>query len=216
MKRPWAAVVFDLDGVLIDSEPVFLEEARRLLKTRGIELDMAFMYQIMGMPGRDVLPRFNDHFGLKMDIELLGDEYKRHFYEIATEGVPLQPGVQDVFRHVQSRKHRLGLATSSQRAYVDRVFAPYDLLRHFQHVLTCDDVCQGKPAPDIYHLAAERFNTAPDRLLVVEDSPNGIQAAKAAGCFCVAVPLAHVGKERVALADVIVDSLTDPRLFELL
>jgi HAD superfamily hydrolase (TIGR01509 family) len=216
MNRRWAAVVFDLDGVLIDSEPVFLEAARRLLAERGRELDHAFMHQVMGMPGRDVLPRFQEHFQLDLPIPELGFEYKRHFFEIlAGAGVPLRPGVHEILKHVQTVGHLIGLATSSQRVYVDKVFAPYGFLTTFRHVLTCDDVPNGKPSPDIYELAATRFGTTPDRLLVIEDSPNGVQAAKSAGCFCVAIPQAHVGKERVAAADVIVDSLVDPELMRL-
>lgn len=217
MKRPWKAVVFDLDGVLIDSEPVFLEAARRLLALRNIELDLAFMSQVMGMPGRDVLPRFRERFQLMESVNDLGHEYKRHFFASLEGGrVPLRPGVPEIVDQARTRGHRIGLATSSQRAYVDTVLAPHGFLSKFQHVLTCDDVPHGKPAPDIYHLAAERFDTTPDQLLVIEDSPNGVRAAKSAGCFCVAIPLPHVDRARVSEADIVINSLTDPDLWQLL
>jgi HAD superfamily hydrolase (TIGR01509 family) len=217
MKRDWAAVVFDLDGVLIDSEPVFLEAARRLLALRNIELDLTFMSQVMGMPGRDVLPRFRERFQLPESVSELGHEYKHHFFaSLNGAGVPLRPGVPDVVHQVRDLGYRIGLATSSQQNYVDAVFAPHGFLPHFHQVLTCDDVPNGKPAPDIYHLAAERFGTTPNRLLVIEDSPNGVRAAKSAGCFCVAIPLPHVDRSRVAEADVVLGSLTDPELLRLL
>ena len=87
------------------------------------------------------------------------------------------------------------------------MFGPHELLDRFRHVFTADDVTNGKPAPDVYLLAAKQFGIEPHELLVFEDSPNGVQAAKAAGCVCVAVPQAHVPRERVAMADHIAASL---------
>jgi HAD superfamily hydrolase (TIGR01509 family) len=213
MKIRWPAVAFDLDGLLLDSEPVFLEAARRLLAKRGVELDPVFMHRIMGMPGRDSLPLFQVHFGLTDSVEAIGDDYRHYFMEACNGGlIELKPGAQALIDRLHTAAVPLAIATSSRKKYVDNVFGPHGLLDRFRHIFTADDVTNGKPAPDVYVLAAQRFEIEPHELLVFEDSPNGVQAAKAAGCICVAVPQAHVPREKVAIADFIAESLTATEL----
>src|SRR5262245_38549902 len=126
MIRRWAAVVFDLDGLLIDSEPIFHEAARRLLALRGIELDRAFMPTIMGMPGRDVLPRFKERFGLAESVADLATEYRSFYIESITNGmVPMRPGANDLVERLHGNQVPIGLATSSSRVYVTNVFGPH-------------------------------------------------------------------------------------------
>ena len=96
MKLRWPAVAFDLDGLILDSEPIFLEAARRLLAKRGVAFDPVFMNRIMGMPGRDSIPVFKVHFGLSDSLEEIGNDYRHYFIE-ACNGtlIPLQPGATD-------------------------------------------------------------------------------------------------------------------------
>lgn len=203
--RRWSAVIFDLDGVLIDSEPYFVEAARRLLARRGVEFDAAWMHAIMGMPARDVLPRFRERFDLDATVDEIGAEYKYFFVESLEGGsVPLLPGAATIVGQLVARQVPLALATSSSRQYVDAVFAPHGLLPHFLHVLTAEDVTHGKPHPEVYRRAAELLGVDPPHALVIEDSANGIRAAKAAGCACLCV-----GRPSEA-ADWNVNGLDDP------
>lgn len=214
MKLRFAAVAFDLDGLLLNSEPVFLEAARRLLTKRGIEFDPTFMHRIMGMPGRDSVPLFRDHFGLTESIEAIGDDYRHYFIEACNgQLIPLQPGARAMVESLHAAEVPIAIATSSRRKFVDAVFGPHELMHRFRHIFTADDVINGKPAPDVYLLAARHFGIEPHELLVFEDSPNGVVAAKAAGCVCVAVPQAHVPRQKVAMADYIANSLADVGLF---
>jgi pseudouridine 5'-phosphatase len=99
---------------------------------------------------------------------------------------------------------------------VDAVFGPHGLLGRFAFVLTCDDVTHGKPHPEVYELAAARFGLTPGEVVVLEDSPNGLRAAKAAGARCVAVPHDSTPRGQLADADAVVPSLAAPELWKLL
>lgn len=213
MNPRWRAVAFDLDGLLIDSEPYFLEAARRLLAKRGIDFDPTFMLRIMGMPGRDSLPLFQSHFDLNDSIEAIAADYRHYFTEACAGSlIPLQAGALAMIDRLHGADVPLAIATSSRRIYVDGVFAPHGLLHRFHRVFTADDVTNGKPSPDIYLLAADHFSVEPHELLVFEDSPIGVQAAKAAGCTCIAVPQRHTPREKVAVADFVASSLTEDAL----
>ena len=211
------AVVFDLDGLLIDTERVFAEAARRLLVRRGLELEDAFMASIMGTPGRDALPRFRDRYRLADPLEVLADEYKREFFAALRGGAPpLMPGAVELIDRLERHNVPKAIATSSSREYVDTVFGPHGLLDRFAFVLTCDDVTQGKPHPEVYRRVAERFGFAPAEVVVLEDSVNGLRSAKAAGALCVVVPHAGTPREELAAADRVVPSLAAPELWYLL
>ncbi len=214
---PVRAVVFDLDGLLIDTECVFTEAARRLLARRGLELEDAFMASIMGVPGRDALPRFRDRYRLADTLEALADEYKGDFFAVLRGGhAPLMPGALDLLDRLDARRLPKAIATSSSREYVDTVFGPHGLLDRFAFVLTCEDVTHGKPDPEIYRRAAERLGLPPAGVLVLEDSVNGLRSAKGAGCRCAVVPHAQTPRTELALADAVVPSLAAPELWQLL
>jgi HAD superfamily hydrolase (TIGR01509 family) len=207
------AVVFDLDGLLIDTEPVFCEAARRLLASHGQELDTAFMASIMGVPGRDALPLFRDRFQLTLAVDELAAEYRREFLAVLRGGPPpLMPGAVELLGTLEWNGIPKAIATSSGRDYVDQVFGPHGLLDRFAFVLTCDDVTHGKPHPEIYQRAAARFGLTTSEVVVLEDSPNGLTAAKAAGARCVVVPHGATCRDGIAGADAVVKSLAAPEL----
>jgi HAD superfamily hydrolase (TIGR01509 family) len=211
------SVVFDLDGLLIDTEPIFEEAARRLLAERGLASDPLVIRAMMGMPARDALGLFRAHHGLPETVAELAAESSRLFYEVLGEQpVPLLPGGRELLESLERRGIPRALATSSSARYVTRILAPHGLLRYFAQVLTCDDVTHGKPHPEIYEKAAERLGHAPALIVVLEDSPNGVRAARAAGARCVAVPHLLTPRDDVRAADAIVRSLDDPELLALL
>jgi len=208
-------VVFDLDGLLIDSEPLFEEAARRLLAVRGKELIADVMRKMMGAPAREVLPMFREHHGLDDSHETIATEYRDHFRAAAgDQPVALMPGALALLDRLEAHGMPKAIATSSTRAYVDWVLQPHGLLSRFAFALTADDVSQGKPHPEIYEKAAARFGCDPAAVLVLEDSVNGMRAAKAAGARCVVVPHALVDRNELSLADAIVLRLDAPELLE--
>ncbi len=217
MDRAVRSVVFDLDGLLVDTEPIFRESCRRFLRQRGLEPSEALMAAMMGAPARDALTLLRDHYRLEDDIPDLAAANSRLFYEVlGQENAPLMPGALALLEQLESRGVPRAIATSSSRRYVNFILAPHALVPRFDFVLTCDDITRGKPDPEIYRKAADRFGHRPEKMVVLEDSPNGLRAAKAAGARCVIVPHALVPLHDLAGADAIVPSLAAPELHRLL
>ena len=145
------AVVFDLDGLLIDTEWAFAEAASRLLKRRGLELEPAFFATMMGTPARDALPRFRLRYQITDSLEALAAEYRADFTALFPDESPrLMPGAADLIARLERADVPKAIATSSSRQYVDAVFGPHGLIDRFAFVLTCDDVTHGKPHPEVY------------------------------------------------------------------
>ena len=211
------SVVFDLDGILIDTEPIFHESSRRLLAGRNLPFDPTVLQRMMGTPGRDALQIFRDHYQMPETIEELAAICSRYFYEVLGDRpAPLLPGAVELLKLLVERGIPRAIATSSSRRYVHRVFEPHGLMKHFSFILTCDDVQRGKPAPEVYEKAAAGFGHPPGEMLVLEDSPAGLRAAKSAGAFCVMVPHALVPRDQLQGADAIVSSLIAPDLLRLI
>jgi HAD superfamily hydrolase (TIGR01509 family) len=216
---PWIfrSVVFDLDGILIDSEPVFEEAAKRLLGRRGLKWVPEVAHAMMGTPGKQAFAYFREFYQLPETIEELSAESSVDFYDVLkNQPIPLMHGVVELLDRLKSKGIPHAIATSSSRRYVKRVFEPHGLLDRFQFVLTCEDVHLGKPHPEVYEKAASQLGNAPAEILVIEDSVNGVRAAKAAGARCVAVPHERVKREALHIADLIVPHLLDERLGRLL
>jgi HAD superfamily hydrolase (TIGR01509 family) len=214
---PIRCVVFDLDGLMIDTEPIFEESARRLLARRQCTLLPDVLKAMMGTPARDALKLFAEAHGLRETVEELRIESSRLFAEVLGENpVPLMPGVLELLERLERKGIPKAIATSSSRRYVERILPPHNLLHRFAFVLTCDDVTRGKPAPEIYKKAAAKFGHPAGEMLVLEDSPNGLRAAKAAGARCVVVPHPLVPLDELAEADAVMPSLMAPELLELL
>jgi HAD superfamily hydrolase (TIGR01509 family) len=212
-----SAIAFDLDGILIDTEPIFAEAVRRFLTRRAIPFDADFMHSMMGAPAAQSLPRFREQYRLPEPVEAIAAEAKTLFFDVLGDHPgPLMPGVREFLSALEQRRVPFCIATSSGPEFVRRVFGPHGLLDRFQFVLTCNDVKHGKPFPDVYHLAAKRFAVAPSEMLVFEDSPNGLRAAKAAKAQCIVVPHAATPRHLLEGADAIVTSLEADDLRRLL
>jgi HAD superfamily hydrolase (TIGR01509 family) len=179
---PWRyrAVAFDLDGLLIDTEPIFSEAVRRYLDRRGLPFDSDFMHTMMGSPAAQSLPLFREYFRLTDPLDVIALECKTLFLDVLGDGPgPLMPGVAAALDRLLARGVPFCIATSSGSEFVRRVFGPHGLLDRFRFVLTCEDVTRGKPFPDVYELAARRFDVAVNELVVLEDSPLRCRSARA-------------------------------------
>jgi HAD superfamily hydrolase (TIGR01509 family) len=202
---------------MIDSEPLFAEAARQLLARRGRELDLAALRGMMGTPARQALALFQEHYQLTDSIEELAAESRELFFAILDQRtIPLLPGVLELLDRLEAHGIPRAIATSSSRAYVATVLEPYHLVDRFAFVLTAEDVQLGKPFPEVYEKAAARFDQAPAEMVVLEDSVNGMKAARSAGARCIVVPHDLVPRDALGDADVILDSLADGRVYQIL
>lgn len=210
MTHDWdiRAVVFDLDGLLVDTEPIFVEVARRLLGKRGHELIPEMLQAMMGTPARDALQTFRAHYHLTHSVaELTAESWELFFEILGARPAALMPGAVDLLDRLERKGTPRAIATSSSASYVERILAPHRLVSKFAFILSADDVQRGKPNPEVYEKAAARFGMAPARTLVLEDSVNGMTAAKAAGARCIVVPHDLVPRDQLNAADMILPSL---------
>ena len=204
------AVVFDLDGVILDSEHVWNQARERLAHERGGRWHEGAQRDMMGMSSREWSRYMHDVIGLRESSEEISTEVVRRLEAIYRDELPLVEGAVDAVRRL-GKRWPLGLASSSNRELIDLVLDLADLAAAFQTTVSSEEVPRGKPAPDVYLEAARRLAVEPARCAAVEDSQNGIRSAKAAGMRVVAVPNPRYPPDTAALAaaDAVIDRLDE-------
>lgn len=193
------AVIFDLDGVLVDSEPLWEEVRRRFALAHGGRWDAEAPRLMMGMSSGEWAHVMRSRFGVALPeadivagvVDGMAARYR--------EGVPLLPGAVDAVRRLAAR-WPLGLASSANRPLIDLVLGAAGLAANFATTLSSEEVARGKPAPDVYLEVSRRLGVVPSRCTAIEDSTNGLLAAEAARMRVIAVPRPGNPPERQALA----------------
>jgi len=188
MPKPFRAVIFDLDGVLADSEPWWNEIDAKLLAEHGVTYRGEYHRNVLGVSYRLAVEFYKKTFGLSVPTE----EMMRRRGEIATEffanHIDLFPSVKPTLEELRQMNLRLAVATSSVSASARPFLDRHKLTSFFEVIVTGEEVDRGKPYPDIYLRAAEKLSVATDASLVIEDSLSGIAAAKAANMQVAAIP----------------------------
>jgi HAD superfamily hydrolase (TIGR01509 family) len=204
------AVVFDLDGVLVDSEHVWDEVREELARERGGRWHERAQADMMGMSSTEWSRYMHDVVGLSESPEEINDEVVRRMRARYTDDLPLFDGAVEAVERLAG-SFRLALASSSNRPLIDAVLAEAGLARCFEATVSSEEVARGKPAPDVFLEAARRLGVEPERCAAIEDSGNGLRAAHAAGMRVIAIPNRRYPPpaEAIALADVRLDSLDD-------
>ena len=182
------AVVFDFDGLIVDSETPEFEAHRQIFAEHGVKLSVEEWRGEVGIwsATRDWFAKLGEITGRPVDTVALHEEKRRRFWQII-KMEPL-PGVRALLDELQAAAVPLALASSSEAWWIQRATAQLDVTRYFQAIVTGDDVTHRKPHPEAYLLAARRLGIAPDRCVAIEDSQHGLAAAKAAGMKAVAIP----------------------------
>ena len=203
-------VVFDLDGVVVDSEQVWDDVREQLAKERGGRWHEGAQTDMMGMSSPEWSAYMHDEIGLAETPEEINDEVVRRMLERYRQRLPLIPGAVDAVRRL-APEFRLGVASSSNRPLIETVLEQAGIADLFEAVVSSEEVAGGKPAPDVYLEAAQRLGVEPGRAAAIEDSSNGIRAAHAAGMRVIALPNAHYppAPDALALADAVVASPDD-------
>ena len=204
------AVVFDLDGVLIQSEEVWDDVRERFVRERGGRYDAEIQRAMMGMSSPEWSRYLHEHAGVPDEPDAINAEVVRRLLSAYRDRLPLIPGALDAVRRLADR-FPLGIASSSNRELIDAVLEAAGLAPLFAATVSSEEVAHGKPEPDVYLEAARRLGVAPERCAAVEDSHGGIRAAKNAGMRVVAIPNPSYppDDEALALADVIIGSLDE-------
>jgi HAD superfamily hydrolase (TIGR01509 family) len=202
------AVVFDLDGVLVDSEHVWDEVREELAHERGGTWHERAQADMMGMSSAEWSRYMHDVVGLDDPPEAINDEVVRRLLARYDEELPLIDGATDAVRRVAD-SFRLALASSSNRPVIDLVLERAGIAELFEATVSSEEVARGKPAPDVFLEAARRLAVPADRCAAIEDSGNGVRAAQAAGMRVIAIPNRRFPPpaDALALADVVLASL---------
>jgi HAD superfamily hydrolase (TIGR01509 family) len=204
------AVVFDLDGVLIDSEQVWDDVRERLARERGGRWTAEAQRDMMGMSSPEWSRYMHDVIGLPEPPEEISREVVERMMKLYREHLPVVPGAREAVERLAAR-WPLGLASSSNRELIDLALELLGVEHLFKATVSSEEVARGKPAPDVYLEAARRLGVAPTDAAAIEDSENGIRAAKAAGMRVIAIPNPHFPPDEDALthADILLRSLDE-------
>jgi HAD superfamily hydrolase (TIGR01509 family) len=206
------AVVFDLDGVILDTEELWNEAREGLARERGGRWSERAQADMMGMSSTEWSRYMHDLVGLAEPPEEINREVVRRMIDRYAERLPLIDGALEAVERLAAR-WPLGLASSSNRELIDRALAVAGLASYFRVTVSSEEVRRGKPAPDVYLETARRLGVDPDRCAAIEDSANGIRSAHAAGMRVIAIPNAAFPppEDALALADVVLTSIADLR-----
>jgi HAD superfamily hydrolase (TIGR01509 family) len=203
------AVVFDLDGLLVDSEPMWFRARREIFQRFGLVWTEIDQKKQMGVS----TATWADYIAQKLQGKLSREEIVREslskmasYYQVGE--VRLMPGAREALEYCAG-KFKLGLASGSPKLLIDAALRGADWQHYFSETLSSDEVKHGKPAPDVYWEVMKRMGVAPAEAVVVEDSGGGILAGKAAGAKVIAVPNPEMmpGPEALRQADAVIDSL---------
>jgi HAD superfamily hydrolase (TIGR01509 family) len=204
------AVVFDLDGVLLDSEQLWDEVREQLARERGGRWHEGAQADMMGMSSPEWSRYMHDVIGLAESPEEINAEVVRRLEARYRKRLPLLPGARGAVERLAGR-WPLGLVSSSNREVIDFVLDQAGLAEFFRATVSSEEVVRGKPAPDVYLEAARRLDVSPERCAAIEDSRNGVHSARAAGMRVIAIPNAHYppDEETLTAAGVVLKSLDD-------
>ena len=204
------AVVFDLDGVLVDSDHIWHEVREGLARERGGRWTDRSEPDMMGMSSTEWSQYLHDVVGLPEAPQELNDEVVRRMLARYRAELPLMDGGAEAVQHL-AESFRLAVASSSNRELIDGVLAAAGLAVHFEVTVSSEEVARGKPSPDVYLEAARRLGLDPVSCVAIEDSANGVRAAHAAGMRVIAIPNRRYppAGEALELADDVVGSVAD-------
>jgi HAD superfamily hydrolase (TIGR01509 family) len=202
-------VVFDLDGLLVDSEQVWDDVREALAYERGGNWHPGAQRDMMGMSSPEWSRYMHERIGLTESPAEINRIVVERMLERYHAGPPWIPGALEAV-HRMAGSFTLGLASSSNRELIDAVLESGEIEPLFRATVSSEEVARGKPAPDVYLEAARRLDADPADCVAVEDSHSGIRSAKAAGMACIAIPNAHYSPgDAVAEADAVLESITE-------
>lgn len=219
MRKP-EAVIFDMDGVLIDSEPVHYEIENRLFDQLGITVSDEAHRNYLGTSAEFMYADLKSRFGLPGTVNELmqfGESFTCDYFR-QQQVLNLNEGVLPLLKEMKLAGMKLAVATSSSPEVAKVLLDRCEITSYFDAIVTTSEAGKSKPAPDVYLLAAQKIGIVPSNCIVFEDSPNGLSAAKSAGMYCIAVQTGSVNVNELSGADFLIqtfEGMTYGRLFEI-
>lgn len=211
-KPDLRAVVFDLDGILANTEDLYEKAGETVLGRRGKTYDADLRERIMGRPVVDAIQIMIDCHSLPDTVDDLMRKCADVLQHLMATSLAPMRGALSLIDDLQLENIPIAVATSATPDYADNVLTRLDLKQRFRFILTAGDIHRGKPDPEIYLLSATRLGIAASQMMVFEDSANGCRAAVDAGAFTVAVPNRHTRNHNFSGARFVAETLNDPRI----
>ena len=210
------AVVFDMDGLMFNTEDVYTAVGTEVLRRRGCEFTAELKDEMMGLRPQPAFEAMIRHCHLERHVAGIGRGVEPAVHRPLGRPLGADARLAGIARRLGAGGDSQGDRHQQQPRVGRRLSRPFELQRRFQFILAAEDIVNGKPHPEIYLTAARRFGVPPAEMVVLEDSQNGCLAAAAAGAFTVAVPGEHSREHDFSTASLVVDSLADPRLYRAL
>lgn len=198
-------VIFDMDGVLVDSEYTFLETKTDMLKTAGFPKDVSYQYQFMGTTFEVMWTIMKEELGLPESISFyINDMNERREVMIARDGIRAIKGAQDLVKRLFEAGFKLAVASSSPKHEIVRAMTELGLVDYFEVLVSGEEVAHSKPAPDVFLAAAERLGISAQDAIIIEDTKNGSLAARRAGAYVIGFENPNYPAQDLSNADIIV------------
>ncbi len=214
MKQTIDAVVFDMDGLMFNTEDLYDQVGDAILDRRGQRFTRELKLAMMGLPGDKAFQVMIDRCMLEDSVKQLQEETEALFAEMLPREIRTMPGLLELLDRLEEEDIPKGIATSSHQRFATIALGQFDLAPRFDFVLTAESVTQGKPHPEVYLLAAEKLKVPPRSVLVLEDSHTGSTAAAAAGSCVIAVPTEHSKDCDFSHVHAVADGLHDEIVWE--
>lgn len=181
--------LFDMDGLLFDTETIYVEYGREVAKEMGYTITNEIIEKTTGLTDERARIIYKEELGQEFPYDEMMGTVKAHIFEKALKGeVPLKSGAEEILEFLKSNNKQMVLATSSDLRMANALTEGKDVKKYFSHFITAEDVTHGKPDPEVFLKGAEKAGVSPEKTVVFEDSFNGVRAAHAAGTFPIMVP----------------------------
>ncbi len=211
------AVIFDFDGVLLDSEPIHFQSYKEIFKNFNIDMDYStYISKYLGLSDCELFPKVFEEYQISIEEKILNEliSNKILIYEETlrkNKNIHFNEGSEELLKYISSNSKKIAICSGSTKFEINAALSFIDdgnLKKYFSHIVSIDEIKEGKPSPLGYLETSKRLEVKSNRCLVIEDSPNGIKAAKAAGMYVVGITTTY-GNDKLNKADKIISSLTD-------
>ncbi|MCY6372294.1 HAD family hydrolase [Clostridium ganghwense] len=204
-------VIFDMDGVIIDSEPIHFKLEQKLFKSYGIEVSAKEHDTFIGSTSYYMWDSIRNKYKLSQDLEELVQKDRREYFELLSSSLDTEPieGVCNLIKELYEKGIKIAVASSSPLDVIELVLKKFKISEYFDFIITGDFVEKSKPEPDIFLYAANKLGAKTENCVVIEDSHNGVRAAKKAGMKCIGYKNLNSGKQDLSMADRVIHSYSE-------
>lgn len=203
------AIIFDMDGLMIDSEPSHLLASNKVFQNFNVQLSEEENSRYIGLPDIDMAKDIVVRYSFPISPQELVKRKQAEFRSILDKGISVLPGLMQLLEGLKKKKFKIGIASSSVLVEIKAAIKGLKIEKYFGTYASAEEVKKGKPSPDVYLLAAKRLKIDPKDCLVLEDAPSGVKAGKAAGMTVFAIPSQYTKGKDFSQADKVLQNLTE-------